>query len=159
LISLLLEQWQLLTHPLLYLSLFFKRNQAEYYRRLSAVRTNGDWEGWLDFFLDGVAMIGEETVTTAQDLFVIVTSDRLRVLREAASSVAALRLFEALPVQPIVTVATVMRVLDTTKPTAGRAIEALRAAGVLVERTGRRRDRSYIYQKYVDRLGDGTNLK
>ena len=159
LISLLFEHWQLLTHPLLYLSLFFKRHQAEYYRRLSAVRTDGDWEGWLDFFLDGVATIGNETVTTARDLFVTVTTDRERVLKESATSVAALRLFEALPVQPIVTVATVMRTLDTTKPTAGRAIEVLRAADVLVERTGRRRDRSFVYQKYVVRLSDGTNLK
>jgi Fic family protein len=159
LISLLFEQWKLLTHPLLYLSLFFKRNQAEYYRRLSAVRTDGDWEGWLDFFLDGVATVGEESVATAQDLFVIVTDDRLKVLRESGSSVAALRLLEALPVQPIVTVATAMRTLNATKPTAGRAIDVLTAAGVLIERTGRRRDRSFIYQRYVDRLGDGTQLK
>ena len=158
LISLLFEHWKLLTHPLLYLSLFFKRHQAEYYRRLSAVRTDGDWEGWLDFFLDGVATIGNETVTTASDLFVTVTADRERVLKESATSVAALRLFEALPVQPIVTVATVMRTLDTTKPTAGRAIEVLRAAEVLAERTGRRRDRSFVYKRYVDRLSDGADL-
>lgn len=158
LISLLFEYWKLLTHPMLYLSLFFKRHQVEYYRRLSAVRTDGDWEGWLDFFLDGVATIGEETVITARELFVIVTGDRERVLKESGTSVAALRLFEALPVQPIVTVATVMRTLETTKPTAGRAIEVLRAAGVLIERTGRRRDRSFVYQKYVDRLSDGTDL-
>jgi Fic family protein len=141
LISLLFEHWQLLTHPLLYLSLFFKRHQAEYYRRLSAVRTDGDWEGWLDFFLDGVATISEEIVTTARELFLTVSGDRERVLKQSATSVAALRLFEALPVQPIITVATAMRTLDTTKPTAGRAIEVLRTAGVLAERTGRRRDR------------------
>lgn len=94
LISLLFGQWKLLTHPLLYLSLFFKRNQAEYDRRLSAVRTCDDWEGWLDFLLDGVATGGDETVTAAQELFVIVTSDRVRALQESASSVAALRLFD-----------------------------------------------------------------
>ena len=159
LISLLFEHWNLLTHPLLYLSLFFKRHQAEYYRRLSAVRTDGDWEGWLDFFLDGVATVGDETVATARDLFVTVATDRERVLKESATSVAALRLFEVLPVQPIVTVATVMRALGTTKPTAGRAIEVLRAADVLVESTGRRRDRSFVYQRYVNRLSDGTDLK
>jgi Fic family protein len=159
LISLLLEHWKLLTHPLLYLSLFFKRHQVEYYRRLSAVRTDGDWEGWLDFFLDGVATIGEETVTAAGVLFTTITADRKRVLSESAASVVAMRLFEALPIQPIVTVASVMRALETTKPTAGRAIEALTAAGVLVETTGRRRDRSYAYQKYIDLLTAGTELK
>ena len=159
LISLLLEHWKLLTQPLLYLSLFFKRHQAEYYRRLSAVRTDGDWEGWLDFFLDGVATIGEETVTAAGELFVTITADRKRALNESAASVVAMRLFEALPIQPIVTVASVMRTLETTKPTAGRAIEALEAAGVLVETTGRRRDRSYAYRKYIDLLRAGTDLQ
>jgi Fic family protein len=159
LISLLLEHWELLTHPLLYLSLFFKRHQVEYYRRLGAVRTDGDWEGWLDFFLDGVATIGEETVTAVGELFTTITADRKRVLSESAASLVAIRLFEALPTQPIVTVASVMRALDTTKPTVGRAIEALKAAGVLVETTGRRRDRSYAYQKYLDLLSAGTDLK
>jgi Fic family protein len=158
LISLLFEHWHLLTHPLLYLSLFFKRHQAEYYRRLSAVRTDGDWEGWLDFFLDGVATVSDETVMTARELFLTVSSDRERVLQESTTSVSALRLFEALPIRPMITVATAMRTLDTTKPTAGRAIEVLRAAGVLVERTGRRRDRSFVYQKYLDQLSDGTEL-
>ena len=159
LISLLLEHWQLLARPLLYLSLFFKRHQLEYYRRLSAVRTDGDWEGWLDFFLDGVATIGEETVTAAGELFTTIAADRKRVLSESAASVVALRLFEALPIQPIVSVASVMRELKTTKPTAGRAIEALKATGVLIETTGRRRDRSYAYQKYIDLLTAGTDLK
>lgn len=158
LISLLLEHWKLLSHPLLYLSLFFKRHQAEYYRRLSAVRVEGDWEGWLIFFLDGVATVGDETVTTARELFVTVASDRERVLKQSATSIAAVRLFEALPTLPVVTVATVMEMLDTTKPTAGRAIEALREAGILVETTGRRRDRSFVYRKYVDRLSEGTDL-
>jgi Fic family protein len=159
LISLLLEHWKLLTHPLLYLSLFFKRHQVEYYRRLSAVRTDGDWEGWLDFFLDGVATIGEETVTAVGELFTTITTDRKRVLSQSATSVVALRLFEALPIQPIVSVASVMGVLETTKPTAGRAIEVLKGAGVLVETTGRRRDRSYAYQKYIDLLTAGTEQK
>ncbi len=158
LISLLLEHWKLLSQPLLYLSLFFKRHHTEYYRRLSIVRAEGDWEGWLDFFLDGVATVGEEAVTSARELFATVAADRDRILNEAAASVAALRLFELLPGRPIVTVAAVMRLLTTTKPTAGRAIDALEAAGVLVETTGRRRDRSFAYRKYLDRLSAGTEL-
>ncbi len=114
LISLLLEHWELLTHPLLYLSLFFKRHQVEYYRRLSGVRTDGDWEGWLDFFLDGVATIGEETVTAAGELFITITADRKRVLSESAASVVAMRLFEALPIQPIVTVNLPQRFMPNT---------------------------------------------
>jgi hypothetical protein len=60
------------------------------------VRTDGDWEGWLDFLLDGVATVSDETVTTARELFLTVSSDRERVLKESGTSVAALRLLEAL---------------------------------------------------------------
>ena len=99
LITLLLEHWELLAKPLLYLSLFFKRHQSEYYRRLGAVRTDGDWEGWLDFFFDGVETIAGEAIESARELFAIVAADRSRVLMSGTASVIALRLFELLPRQ------------------------------------------------------------
>jgi len=158
LIGLLLEHWDLLGQPLLYLSLFFKRHRAEYYRRLNAVRVDGDWEGWLDFFLDGVATTADETIAAARELFALVATDREKVLALETSSLAAIRLFELLPRHPVVTAATVQRLLETTKPTAGRAVEALVDAGVLSETTGKRRDRAYSYKAYLDRLRDGTDL-
>ena len=159
LVTLLLEHWQLLTKPLLYLSLFFKRHREEYYRRLNAVRVEGDWEGWLDFFLDGVATIADEAVASARELFALVAADRARLLSQESTSVAGLRLFELLPRHPVVTVATVMRLVGTTRPTAGRAIESLAEAGILVETTGKRRDRSFVYRDYLDRLRVGTELE
>jgi Fic family protein len=158
LVTLLLEHWRLLTQPLLYLSLFFKRHQGEYYRRLDAVRTEGDWEGWLDFFLDGVATIAGEAVSSARELFGLVADDRLRVLEHARASVAAVRLFELLPRHPIVRVAFVIKQLGVSKPTAGRAVETLEKAGVLVEITGKRRDRAWAYEAYLNRLRVGTEL-
>lgn len=158
LISLLLEHWRLLRAPLLYLSLFFKRHREEYYRRLNAVRTDGDWEGWTDFFLDGVATIADEAVASARDLFALVTADRARVLAQDTTSITAARLFELLPRRPIVTVASAMALIGASKPTATRAVETLVEAGVLVETTGRRRDRSFAYQAYIDRLRAGTDL-
>ncbi len=159
LIALLLEHWGLLKAPLLYLSLFFKRHRAEYFRRLTAVRTEGDWEGWTDFFLDAVATIADEAVTSARELFAVVTSDRARVLAQDTTSVSAARLFELLPSHPIITVATAMTLIETSKPTATRAVETLIAAGILVETTGKKRDRSFAYQTYVDRLRIGTELE
>lgn len=158
LVTLLLEHWNLLTKPLLYLSLFFKRHREEYYRRLNAVRIEGDWEGWLDFFLDGVGTIADEAVASARELFALVAADRARVLAQAGMSVVALRLFELLPRRPVVTVASVTKLVETTKPTAGRAIELLVSAGVLVETTGKKRDRSFVYRSYLDRLRVGTEL-
>jgi Fic family protein len=158
LVTLLLEHWGLLTRPLLYLSLFFMRHRQEYYRRLDAVRVDGDWEGWLDFFLDGVATIADEAVDTSRELFALVTADRQRVIHHTGVNLLAVQLFEGLPRQPIITAPWVVEALATTKPTAGRAIEALEAAGVLVETTGKKRDRVYAYQAYLDRLRVGTDL-
>ena len=158
LVTLLLEHWGLLTKPLLYLSLFFKRHREDYYRRLTAVRVDGDWEGWLDFFLDGVATIADEAVASARELFALVSADRVRLLAHEGTSIATLRFFELLPRHPIVTVASAIKLLATTKPTAARAIDLLVDAGVLVETTGRRRDRSFVYRGYLDLLRVGTDL-
>ncbi len=159
LVTLLLEHWQLLTQPLLYLSLFFKRRRGEYYDRLGAVRTAGDWEGWSDFFLEGVATIADEAVTSARELFALVMEDRARVLESAGTSLAAVRLVELLPRNPVVSVAFAIEQLGVSKPTAGRAVDALEKAGVLVETTGKRRDRWWVYQRYLDRLRAGTELE
>jgi Fic family protein len=159
LITLLLEHWKLLSQPLLYLSLFFKRHQAEYYRRLGAVRTEGDWEGWLDFFLEGVATIADEAVADSRELFALVMRDRERIVAAEETSVQAIRLFDALPKQPLMSVSSVMRLLDTTKPTAGRAIELLVRSGILEETTGRQRGRWFAYKEYLERLRAGTDLE
>jgi Fic family protein len=157
-IALVLEHWALLRAPLLYLSLFFKRHREEYYRRLNLVRLEGDWEGWIDFFLDGVATIADEAVTSARELFNLVSTDRARLLDVGSASVSAFRLFERLPRHPIVTVASAMKLLDTSKPTATRAIELLAEIGILTETTGKRRDRSFAYRAYMECLRAGTEL-
>ena len=158
LVTLLLEHWKLLSQPLLYLSLFFKRNRMEYYTLVNRVRTEGDWEAWIRYFLEGVASIAEEAVTTARDLLALVDTDRQRVLAAKPSTLTAARLFEQLPRHPIVTIARVTHLLDTSKPTATKAVNALVNSGVLVETTGRKRDRTFTYRAYIERLRVGTDL-
>ncbi len=158
LIALLLEHWKVLSQPLLYLSLFFKRHRAEYYQRLDAVRTDGDFEGWLAFFLEGITVVAGEAVATTRELFALVSADRARVLAAPRTSVIAARLFELLPEHPMVTIARVVDLLGTTKPTATKAVTALVDAGVLVETTGRRRDRTFGYKAYLEQLAAGTEL-
>lgn len=156
LVTLLLEHWKLLGAPLLYLSLWFKRDRAEYYRRLSAVRTDGDWEGWVAYFLDGVTTIADEAVDAARQLFSLVNQDRSRLLGTNGISVSTLRMFELLPRHPIVTIASVMTRMAITKPTAGKVVDQLVAAGVLRETTGRQRDREFVYEEYLGVLRAGT---
>lgn len=159
LIALLLEHWGLLKAPLLYISLFFKRHQQQYYQRLNLIRLEGDWEGWLDFFLDGIAVISDEATASAQELFRLINTDRARLVASETASVSAIRLFEELPRHPIVDVTSAMRLTGTTKPTAARAIAALASLGVLAETTGKRRDRRFVYKAYLEHLKAGTELE
>jgi Fic family protein len=158
LITLLLEHWGLLSSPMLYLSLYFKRHRSQYYERLDAVRRHGDWEGWTRYFLDGVATIAAESVASARDLHALVIRDRSRLLDTAGTTVAAIKLFEKLPEHPVLTIAWVTQALHTTKPTAAKAVTALTEAGILRETTGKPRDRTFVYRAYLDRLREGTEL-
>lgn len=159
LITLLLEHWKLLPAPLLYLSLFFKRHRTEYYRLLGEVRNRGDWEAWLDFFLEGVATIAGEAVETARDVFALVSADRQRLFEASGASVVAVRLLDLLPVHPVISIPGIVKLLETTKPTAGKAVQLLESTGILVETSGKRRDRTFAYRAYLDRLRAGTELQ
>ena len=158
LVALLLEHWKLLHAPLLYLSLHFKRRRPDYYRILNEVRQTGDWEGWTDYFLEGVAEIAEESATTARDLYRLVARDRNRVLTAKGSSLTAVRLLELLPRRPVLTIPGAVKLLKTTKPTATKSIELLERLGIVRETTGRKRDRTYRYSRYLERLRAGTEL-
>ena len=152
LIALILEHWQLLNSPLLYLSLYLKQNQATYYRWLNAVRTQGDWVGWLRFFLVGIAEIAEDAAQTARRLYARVNEDRKALLAMPGTTVTAIALFERLPEHPVITMPLVTRMLSTSKPTAGKTIELLISAGILAEVGARKRDRLYRYRRYLQLL-------
>lgn len=152
LVTLLLEHWRILSSPLLYLSLFFKRHRDEYYRRLSAVREAGDWEGWMQFFLEGVSTIAREATEAAQSLFARIDQDRRRLLAMPEVTLHAVQLFEMLPGHPILTSTRVVDLLQISKPTAIKTIAILESAQILKETTGRLRDRSYGYGAYLDVL-------
>jgi DNA-binding transcriptional ArsR family regulator len=137
----------------------FCLSAQDYYRPLNAVRLEGDWEGWIRFFFEGVASIAKEVTDAARDLYAPVSADRARVLAAPASSVMAVRLFEALGQHPIVTIARLTELLEITKPTATKAVNTLVDAGILTETSGRRRDRTYSYAAYLDRLRVGTELE
>ena len=152
LIALLLDHWRLLNSPLLYLSLYFKQNQAAYYRWLDAIRTEGDWIGWLRFFVAGVSQVADDATQTARGLYARVSQDRQKLLATPGATLTALQLFERLPEHPVITMPLVTRLLSTSKPTAGKAIDVLIKSGILMEVGERRRDRLYRYEPYLQLL-------
>jgi Fic family protein len=157
LVILLAEHWGVLTSPILYLSLAFKRHRSEYYRRLTQVRTHGDWEGWTGFFLQCVCESANDGVSAATRIFELLGKDRRAITHHAATTVPAIRLFDLLPEHPMVTLSGAMGLLETSKPTAAKAIDALGRAGVLHETTGKRRDRVYAYRAYLKVLAEDTS--
>jgi len=152
LIAALLEQWGLLPEPLVYLSGYLKQHQAEYYRRLSAVRTDGDWEGWVGFFLDGVETAATDAERGIVAMASLINADRKRLLAAPRVGAVALRLFELLPLMPRFTIEQVRQKLDTTFPTATAAVKLLQDLGMLSELTGQKKNRLFSYAAYVELL-------
>lgn len=152
LIAALMEHWGLLKAPLMYLSGYLKRHQAEYYRRLSAIRTDGDWEGWVSFFLEGVAAASADAERSIIDVASLITADRKRLLESAKAGPAGYRLFELLPTMPRFSVEHVRQRLETTFPTASAAVRLLEELGIVAELTGQKKNRVYSYQAYVELL-------
>jgi Fic family protein len=152
LIAALMEQWGLLSQPLVYVSAYLKQHQSEYYQRLSAVRTEGDWEGWVAFFLEGVARAADTAERGIVALASLINTDRRRLLQAPKITPASLRLFELLPLMPIFSIDQVCERLNTTFPTATAAVKTLEALGIVAEQTGQKKNRHFSYQTYVQLL-------
>lgn len=156
LISFLLCQREILVKPVLYLSHYFKRHRAEYYERLQAIRDTGDWEGWLAFFLRGVASVSLEATDTARCILALREDHRARVtqgLGRAAGN--GHKVLEHLYQRPIVAVADVEALTATSYTAANNLVSRMVELGVLVEATGYRRNRLFRYQAYIDLFGEG----
>jgi Fic family protein len=152
LIAVLLEHWQLLPEPLMYLSGYLKQHQSEYYRRLSAIRTEGDWEGWVQFFLEAVQNAAAQSERAVVALASLVANDRRRLLAHPKANAISYRLFELLPTMPRLSVERVREALQTTFPTANAAIKLLEELGILTELTGQKKNRTFSYAAYIQLL-------
>lgn len=152
LIAALFEHWELLSEPLMYFSGYLKHHQTEYYRRLSAIRSDGDWESWVIFFLEGVAIAAGDAEKNIIEIASLVANDRGRLLQSAKAGPASYRLFEMLPMMPRFTIEYVRQQLDTSFPTATAAVKVLEDLGMVTEITGQKKNRSYSYQAYIELL-------
>lgn len=149
LITFLLCQQGILHRPLLYLSHYLKGRRAEYYDRLTAIRTDGNWESWLKFFLRGIIEVSDAATATARAILELREQHRQPVGQELHRNVSGLRLLEYLFERPLITIRTASSHLDCTWVTASRIVEGLVELGVLRETTGGQRNRRYRYEPYL----------
>lgn len=156
LIAMLLHHGGLLAEPLLYLSLYFKQHRAVYYELLDRVRTHGDWERWVDFFLEGVETTAHSAVQTARRLVDLFQQDTQRVAAlggRAAPNV--LRVLDALRQRPLCSLKQLCAHQGMSFPTAAKAMQALADIGLAREMTGQRRNRVFVYDAYFNILNEG----
>lgn len=156
LVTLLLCAEGALAQPFLYLSLYFKENRAEYYDLLQRVRTHGDWEAWMRFFLTGVAEVSAQATATTRGLLALFENDRNRImLRRGSGSV--LTMFEYLRGRVITSIPRAAKDLMLTQPTVTTALRRLEEMEIVREISGRPRSRVYVYQAQLELLNQGVD--
>ena len=158
LITFLLCAENVLTNPLLYLSLYFKAHRNTYYDLLQTVRLEGKWEEWLSFFFRGVKETATQATETAKSILGLFETDNQRIQSLGRATGTAVRIHHLVQKDPLVTIPEAARELNIAFPTASRAIKHLQNLGILAEFTGQQRNRIYYYQQYFDILKEGTEL-
>ncbi|MBE0490199.1 MAG: Fic family protein [Halomonas sp.] len=153
LIPLILLEAGILSEPLLYLSVFFKKHRQVYYERLQQVRVTGDWEAWLLFFVDAVAETANQAVTTARHLNQLRDQDRARLGELGRQAGSAALLLDALFQQPIANIGHLCQRTGLTPATVGKLLTAMETElGIVQELTGQKRNRIFAYRAYIDIL-------
>ena len=151
LITLLLCEQKALSKPLLYISHYFKLNRLEYYDRLMNIRTKGDWEGWLKFFLKGVILVANQAVSTSRKIVNLQSTHR-QLVSERIISAHSYNLLEYLFQRPIINTKKAAQALGISFATASRLITLFCENSILEEMTGKNRNRVYVYKSYLDIL-------
>ena len=141
LITFLLCHREILHRPLLYLSSYLKAHRTEYYDRLMAIRLEGDWEGWIKFFLRGIFEVSQAAMDTARKILSLREEHRQRVKHQV--------LLDYLFEQPIISISMVQERLGCGYPTASKYVEQCVEEGILREMTGYQRNRRYRYDPYL----------
>lgn len=156
LITLLLCAEGTLQEPLLYLSLYFKQHRETYYDLLQRVRIEGDWEGWLHFFLTGVYETANQAVQTSRRIVELFQNDQQRIETLGRTTSTALRVFKLLQTTPLINIARASQETGISIPTIAATLTRLQELSIVQEITSKQRDKLYSYENYIHLLNEGT---
>lgn len=156
LITLLLCAEGAMTEPLLYLSLYLKSHREAYYDLLQQVRETGDWEAWLRFFLQGVWETAEQGAAASRTILQLFREDRQQIEGLGRGTSSALRVFSQLQATPLLSISRIAETSELSTPTVVTAIKNLESLEIARELTGRKRDRLFVYGRYLDILNEGV---
>ncbi|PIR34020.1 MAG: cell filamentation protein Fic [Alphaproteobacteria bacterium CG11_big_fil_rev_8_21_14_0_20_44_7] len=155
LITLLLCSEEVLTKPILYLSLYLKQNRKTYYELLSSVREVGNWEAWIEFFLTAVIETANETIDSVSRILDIFEKDIEKIQTLGRAKESATKVFEYLQAKAICNIPDTSKDLGISQPTVTASIEHLMKLGIVSEATGKKRERIYSYEAYLNILSEG----
>jgi len=152
LITFMLTEKQILREPVLYLSLFFKKHRHLYYDRLNGTRNEDGWREWLDFFLQGVRDTANQAVQTAVEIDKLFRVDKETIGQLGRGAPSALAIYQLAQANPIFSIKHAARDSKLSFQTTSAAVERLTKNGILQESSGKRRDRLFVYVKYLQVL-------
>ncbi len=158
LITLLLCEQKILKEPMLYLSLYFKTHRQYYYELLNRVRTDGDWEAWLDFFAEAVIITANQAVETAQRLYYLSSGDKEKIGTLGRAAPSTLQVHRVLMEHPIATSGWLVKKTGITPATVNKALNHLMELGIVQAVTAKRRNRLFSYVRYIGILNEGTEI-
>lgn len=157
LITFLLCEREVLQRPVLYLSYYFKRFRSDYYDRLQAVRDNGDWEHWLEFFLKGVTEVSRQATETARRILSLRESHRTTITEQFGRVAGnGHRVLETLYERPITSVSSIQQLTGVSYQAANDLVIRFVDQQILREITGNQRNRRFRYDAYINLFDDGS---
>jgi Fic family protein len=152
LITFMLCAKEALREPILYLSLFFKKHRRLYYDRLNGTREDEGWTAWMDFFLQGVRDTANQAARTASNIDKLFRTDKEKIEHFGRGAASGMLVYRHAQVNPLFSIKSAAREMKVSFPTASAAVARMLEVGILRESSGKRRDRLFLYSKYLDVL-------
>lgn len=156
LITLFLMEKKVLSTPALYISYFLKKNRVEYYDRMTEVRTKGNYEQWVKFFLQAIMESAEDATATIDELIALHDANVSVISKLGRAAKNAMLVFNYLESNPIIEIRKTAEALGITFNTTSSAVNRLVNAGILVQTSDNSRNRTFAYEAYLDILRKGT---
>lgn len=156
LIALLLCHEKVLREPMLYLSLHFKQHRQQYYELLQTVRTEGDWERWVEFFVEAIRETAQQAVVTAHQLSALIRENREKTQSLGRVAGSALQVLDMLAKRPVLSIPATRTMTGLSPHTITKVFLALEEMGLVKELAGQKRNRLFCYDRYLHVLSEGT---
>lgn len=146
---------KVLSEPLLYLSLYFKRHRLQYYEILNRVRFDGEWEAWLEFFAEAVEHTAMQSVETIKQLLAVSERDIQKIKSQRRSPGSILIVHRELMRRPLIDAPTIAKSTKLSNATVYNSLLYLQKLGMVKEMTGQKRNRLYYYKDYLEIMRKG----